>query len=184
MKDVIVFLGMPGSGKSTQAGFLSVNKKYTKFVTGDIIRNTLKKKTKLAKTIKKIVDVGDLIPFEVSADLLFTEIKEHKSKKILIDGFPRQIEQAYILDYFLYAKEYNLRAVLYIDISKKESYKRLLQRKRKDDTKKVIKERINVFRKEITPVLERYKQKGLLVEINGEQTIEEVYSEIIKKLKM
>lgn len=184
MKDVIVLLGMPGSGKSTQADLLCNNKKYMFFGMGDIIRDTLKKKNKVAKQIKNLVNSGNLIPFEISADLLFTDIKEHKSKKILIDGFPRQIEQAYILDYFLYSKKYNLRAVLYIEISKKESYKRLYNRKRNDDTKKVIKKRINVFYKEIKPVLERYEQKEVLIKINGHQNIEDVYSEIIKKLKI
>jgi adenylate kinase len=184
MKDVIVLLGMPGSGKSTQAAILSTNKNYTFFGIGEILRKHTKKRTKLAKKIKQIVDVGELVPFEISADLLFTEIKNHKSKKILIDGFPRQIEQAMILDYFLYSQKYNLRAVLFIDISKKESYKRLLKRKRKDDTKKAIKQRINVFYKEVKPVLKRYKQKDLLIKINGAQTIEDVYSEIIKSLKI
>jgi adenylate kinase len=184
MKDVIVLLGMPGSGKSTQADLLCNNKKYMFFGMGDIIRDTLKKKTKVAKQIKDIVNKGELISFEISADLLFTDIKNHKSKKILIDGFPRQLEQAYILDYFLYSKKYKLRAVLYINISKKESYKRLLKRKRKDDSKKVIKNRINVFYKEINPVLQRYEDKKLLIEINGNQSIEYVYSEIIKKLKI
>jgi adenylate kinase len=184
MKDVIVLLGMPGSGKSTQADLLCNNKKYMFFGMGDIIRETLKKKNKVSNQIKKLVNSGNLIPFEISADLLFTKIKNHKSKKILIDGFPRQLEQATILDYFLYSKKYNLRAVLYIDISKKESYKRLFNRKREDDTKKVIKNRINVFYKEIIPVLERYDNKNKLIKINGNQSIENVYSEIIKKLKI
>ncbi len=184
MKDVIVLLGMPGCGKSTQAGLISKNKKYVEFGMGDILRDVLKRKTKIAKNIKKTINDGYLVPFEISADFLFKEIESHKSKKILIDGFPRQIEQAIILDYFLHSKRYNLKAILYIDITKKESYKRLFKRKRKDDTKKSIKNRINIFRKEIKDVLERYKKKKLLIKIDGNQNIEDVYSEIIKKLKI
>jgi adenylate kinase len=182
-KKILVMLGPAGSGKSTQAELISKKFNYKHIIESNILKDEVKKNTSLGKQIKEIIAKGELVPFEVSSDLLFKKIKKNKNKNILIDGFPRAIEQAIILDYFLYSQGYKFIGVIYLSIPKQESTKRLLLRKRADDNPKVIKERLEIYYHRTKEVIERYKEKGKMIEINGNQSIDNVFKEISRKLK-
>ncbi len=182
-KDILIFLGPQGSGKSTQAEIISKQKKYTYIVESDLLKEFTLQNTKEAKMVKEMMTRGEMIPFEISCEVLFNKIKKVKNKKIIVDGFPRLIDQTYVLDYFVYKHKHNLQGIVYIDLPKKECVKRLLLRKREDDTIDVINRRLQIYFEKTKVVLEHYQKKGKLIEINGNQTIENVTKEIINKTK-
>lgn len=182
-KEILIILGPAGSGKSTQNELLSKKLKYKSIVMSDILKEEIKKKTKVGKYIHKLISKGNLAPDEIACDVLFKKIQKERSNKIILDGFPRVTTQAIIFNYFLHTKNYKLKKVLFINVPKKECVKRMLLRKRDDDTKEIIEHRFNIYFKDTKPVLDYYKKTGLLLDINGKQTIEEVHKEILKKIK-
>jgi len=114
---------------------------------------------------------------------LFKKIKKSKKNKIVIDGFPREINQAIVFDYFVFSENIDFLGIVYLSLSKESSVKRLLLRKRKDDTKKIIQKRLEIYYKETKPVIERYKKQKKLIEIDGEPSIEEIFKNVKNKLK-
>jgi adenylate kinase len=182
-KNIYIFLGPQGSGKSTQAELISNKKKYTHLIESDLLNNFVKKNNSESKMVKDMMKKGDMIPFEISCDVLFKKIDSLKSKNIIIDGFPRTIDQAYVFDYFVYKNKYNLKGLIYIKLDKKECVKRLLLRNRDDDKKDIIDNRLKIYFKKTKKVLLHYKEKNKLIEINGNQTIENVNKEILTKTK-
>lgn len=181
-KDIYILLGPQGSGKSTQADLITKKLKFTKIVESDLLKKEGKKNTKKGKEIKKIMKKGDLVPFEISCDLLFKKIKSTKKNKILIDGFPREPEQAHVLDYFVYANKYNIKEVIYIDTSIDECIRRMKLRKRADDSPKIIKERLKLYFKDTKPLIKYYKKQNKLIKVNGNGNIESIFKNILKKI--
>lgn len=182
-KNIYIFLGPQGSGKSTQAELASKKKKIKHIVQSDLLKEFVKKNNKESKMVKNMMHKGEMIPFEIACDLLFKKIKNTKQKNIIIDGFPRTLDQAHVLDYFLYKTKYNLKGLIYIKLDKKECIKRLLLRNRDDDKKDVINTRLKIYFQKTKIVLDHYKNKNKLIEINGNQTIENVEKEILDKTK-
>lgn len=184
MKNIYILLGPQGSGKSTQGKKIQETYNMEYIIMSDLLKKESKKKTKLAKEISKIMKNGDFVPPETSSHLMIEKIKKSKKRNILIDGFPRELAQMHILDYYIYiTKNIEIKNVIYIDLNKKECIKRMLLRKRYDDTKKAIKHRLNFYYKETNPVLEEYDKRKKLIKINGKQEIEDVFKEIKNKLK-
>jgi len=181
MKDIIIMLGPQGSGKSTQAKLLAKKYNYIDIIESNILRKEAKKKTKLGKEIKTKMSKGILVPFEVTCDLLFKKINLTKKNKIIIDGFPREIEQAHVLDYFIYSNKHKLVDVIYVDVPKNICVKRMLLRKRDDDKPNIIKKRLEIYFKETKPLINYYKKR--LIKINGARNTNEVFKEINKKIK-
>jgi adenylate kinase len=183
-KNILIILGPAGSGKTTQAELISKYYNYKTITMSSVLKEELNKKIKPNNKINKIILKGELVSYKISCDLLFKKIKKTKSKNILIDGFPRQIEQAIIFDYFLYINKYKLKNIIYINLNKKECIKRLLVRKRKDDTKISINKRLYIYRKETIKVIEKYEKENLVLHVNGNNKIDFIFSEIKKKLKI
>ena len=182
-KNLLIILGPQGSGKSSQARIIEKEFKFKQIIQSDLLKEEVKKKTKVGLQINKIMLEGNLVPYEITCKLLFEKIKKTKSKNILIDGFPRQMEQANVLDYFIYVENINFLGVVYIKLAEKECIKRLLLRNREDDTSKAIKTRLYNYFKETKPVIERYNLKNKLIKTNGNDTVENVAAEIKLKLK-
>ncbi|MBU3922669.1 nucleoside monophosphate kinase, partial [Patescibacteria group bacterium] len=139
------------------------------------------------KKIKKVLTSGGLVIDEIAAalwinDVLFN-LKENQG--ILLDGSPRRIEESINLyDFFKFIDRVKNTQVFVIDISEKESIKRLIKRKRNDDNEKEIKMRLAWYKKNVIPAINYLKKKGIKVtKINGEQSIENVFKEILSKIK-
>lgn len=169
----LIILGAPGSGKGTQARLLKKDLKL-KHVSSDILRNEVKKNTKLGAIFEKYISRGDLVP----NNLINPLIKKHVPKNnFIIDGYPRRIGEAEYLDIYC-----NPDHVIFLDVPKKVLIKRLLNRAkiegRKDDTLEVIKERFIVYEKETKPVIKYYKNK--LIRIKGDRKPEAIERKIIK----
>ena len=173
-----ILLGPAGSGKSTQAKMLADFLGVPCLTVGNLLSYISKADTKEAKEIKEAMEEGTLVEDELTLKILNEQLKSSSYENgVVIDGFPRNVEQA---------REFNfeLEKVLYINISNEESKKRLFKRGRKDDTEEAIKERLDIFHEETRQVLDFYKEKGILIEVDGEREIEKIYQDILEKLNL
>ncbi len=174
----IILLGIQGAGKSTQGNLISQKLKIPYLSTGHIFRDLAKEKTPEGRYIKETINAGYLIPDNKTLQIVseYLHRKEYE-KGYILDGFPRTIVQAE-------AFENGINKVIYLKVSDKEALWRLSGREdeREDETLKAIRKRIELFHKVTEPVLDYYKRKGILLEINGEQSIEQINKEILSYL--
>lgn len=181
-KKILIMLGPAGSGKSTQDKLVEKEFGYKPFIMGDILREEAKKETALGKKIHALIKDGHMVSLEIASDLIFEKVKRSKAKKILMDGFPREFYQSIVFDYFIKTNNYKLMGVIHLNLSRKESIKRLLLRKRSDDDLKAINQRLDDYHKITKKAIDKYRKEKKLIEINGEQTIDNVFKEIKTKL--
>lgn len=186
--NVIILLGKSGSGKGTQADLLEKKFKYHLLSSGHILRKRAKKLDFIGEKIKKLLAMGGLIPTPIVFHLWLHDIeslrKKHNISGVVLEGSPRKLYEAYLLQEVLqfYGWDKNLR-VFEIKISDKEALRRLLSRKRHDDQTQAIKNRLKWFQDEVRPAISFYKKLGALVSINGEQSPERVFEDILKNLR-
>lgn len=181
----IIILGPQGSGKGTQAKLLAKKLNLQHLSVGELLRQAAKRPTPKGKIIKNLLAKGILIPFETTLELLEPVLKKAVAGFIL-DGMPRNLRQAEHLSWFLQQIKQPIHHVIYLTLSSRSTYQRLLKRAklegRPDDTKEVIKKRLEIYHQETQPVIDYYRQQGLVTEINGEPDINTIHQSIISKL--
>ena len=181
MKQIIVLIGAPGSGKGTQTKMLSEYLNLQHITMGDVIRNEVKNKSEIGKKVHKILENGDLLPDEITNQLFMNAISNTLlNRGFISDGFPRTIAQAVTLN-SLSEKENLILRPIFLEVDYQTIYQRLLIRKRSDDTQEVIKNRYSIFINEISAILKFYKNK--LITVNANQDKENVFDYIIEKIK-
>jgi len=184
-KNVIIF-GPPGAGKGTQAKKMVDLLKVPHVSTGDMFRHHIKNNTELGKTAKSYSDKGQLVPDEVTIAMVKERLNQPDMKNgFLLDGFPRSVPQAKALDEILKELGTTLHYVINISVSDDEIRKRLLKRAniegRADDADpKVIQNRIDTYKSQSEPCLNYYRPRGIVKDINGIGTIDEVFDRIKK----
>ena len=186
--DVLIFLGPPGSGKGTQAEILTEKLKYLHISVGDLLRENISKNTELGKLVSSYVNSGELVPDDLIIKLVNSCIydlqnKDSKYLGIILDGFPRTINQASSLDNKIKDSGSSIKAVIYLDISDEKIISRLQSRGRNDDKPELIRNRLDVYRKQTEPLLDFYSEKKLLESINGDQNLKNVNGNILNVLK-
>lgn len=177
----IILIGIQGSGKSTQGNLLSEKLSLPYLSTGHIFRALAKEHTLLGKQIKVVMNAGLLISDEKTLKIVEEYLARAEYKKgYILDGFPRTLTQA---------KKFKngIDKAFYVKISDKEALWRISGREegaevREDETLMAVRKRIQLFHSVTEPVIDFYKEKGKLVEINGEKQIEEINSEILSHL--
>ena len=183
----IVLLGPPGCGKGTQSKYLVENLDFIQLSTGDLLRNeTEDTKSILGEKIKGIMTEGELVPDEIVIDLIIKQITEKKKSNIVFDGFPRNLEQAKVLDTSLYNISMKLNNVIFFDVElgilqdriKKRINESSTKEKRVDDNIETLLNRIEVYKNNTLPIIKYYEEKGILSKIDGMQTIDEVSKKI------
>ncbi len=213
MKNVI-FLGPPGCGKGTQAALLVKNYGYIKVSTGDLLREIAKKEDNLGKEILSILTQGILVSDEIVNRLIERFYEENqKSQGVILDGYPRSIQQAKSLELILKGYDLDVDVVFYFDLPEENLVKRIIGRytcsecgaiynkffsntivegkcdkcnsihfnKRTDDSERVVKDRLKVYKESTVPLLEHYKKK--LIKINAEQSVDLLSKLIVSYLK-
>lgn len=184
----ISILGRPGSGKGTQAELLGKQFSLKHISTGELLRKRAEQDDMVGRVIRDTLEKGKIIPTPITFMLWMPELdallnKSDEWRGVLFDGSPRKLHEAEMLDdvFELYGWQKQFY-VLNIIISEEEAMRRLLKRGRSDDEEQDIRERLDWFKTLVEPVLERYRAKGNLVDINGEQSVEAVQKEILSKL--
>lgn len=168
----LLFMGPPGAGKGTQANFISDEYGIPQISTGEILRAAVKDGTEMGLKAQEYMNAGKLVPDEVVIGIAKDRIAQPDAQNgYILDGFPRTIEQAEALEKILGDMGQGLDAALNLDVPDSEIIKRLLERARKegrvDDTEPVIKERLDTYNKQTMPLIEYYRDKDLLKNIDG-----------------
>lgn len=204
----IILLGAPGAGKGTQAVRIAAAMGIPHISTGDIFRKNIKEGTPVGLKAKSYIDRGQLVPDEVVVEIVQQRIEESDCKNgFLLDGFPRTIAQAEALDRLTdIDRVINIEADLNKLVDRitgrrvcgkcGESYHistkkddicekcggKLIQRA--DDNEETVKSRLNVYKNETAPLIEFYKNQGVLINVDGMQTIDKVFEDIAKLLQI
>ena len=186
----IILFGAPGAGKGTQANFLIKEFDLIQISTGDMLRESVKQKTKLGKQVETIMANGDLVPDDIIFALISDRLDNKDIKKgFIFDGFPRNLKQAQKLDQIINDMNIHLDFVFHIDVdeailtSRIENRAKEEKNTRKDDTSAVLVERLKVYNRETKPVLDYYLNQKILNVIDGMGTIEQVSSNISMIIK-
>ena len=211
---IVIFLGKSGAGKDTQMELLKEKMGFDYIGSGDLLRERKKINDFTGNKISYIIDKGGLVLTPVIFKLWMQKIEELKNrgnvKGIIIDGSPRKIKEAYLLDEALDWYEWNKNIkVMLIDISNEEAIERISKRRycvdckeihidngevekcnkcggelmqRPDDQVEGVKKRLEWFKEEVEPVINYYKETNRLITINGEQEIEKVFEDILKQI--
>lgn len=179
----LLIVGPPGAGKGTQSARLSARYSIPAIATGDIFRKNIKDGTALGVQVKAIVDAGDYVPDVLTNELVTSRLLEPDAAGgFLLDGYPRTLEQISYLDSLLASKGESLDAVILLNADKEEVVARLRKRAveqgRADDTEDAIRHRQDVFARETTPLIPVYREKGLLIEVDGLGEIDDVSKRI------
>ncbi len=189
MKKIICLYGQPGCGKTTQADLLAAEFGFSKFGMGERLRAEIASGSELGQKIKPSVDAGVLIPDELMAEIIKEAGQDANEAGLIFDGFPRITTQAAMLDEVLGGLKLKVDAFIYLHLSAEDALSRIKSRAalsgggREDDTDETaIKNRFGVFEKQSAPLLDLYRDRGLLKEIDGSLPIPEVYSLVKKNL--
>jgi adenylate kinase len=185
MKTFVVLMGAPGAGKGTQAKKLEATLGLPQVATGDLFRANLKNETELGKLARTYMDKGELVPDEVTVAMVRDRLSQADCEHgAILDGFPRTTAQAMALDALLNEFAAKIAVVPFIDVNQSLLVKRLAKRAqiegRADDNEETIRVRMDVYHSETAPLLNYYDERGLLVKINGEQSIDEVTANLTK----
>lgn len=177
-------MGPEGSGKGTQAKLTAEKLNVPHIVAGDILRNRQGEDSVVGEAIRKAWEAHEYLPDDAMIPIYFERLTQPDCVQgFIADGFPRSIDQASAFKSFLQEKGWHMDRAIYINISDDESIKRLLLRKRFDDTEKNIKDRLSSFHQRADRLVKFYEEKGLLSRINGEQAVEAVHTEIMAALE-
>lgn len=183
MKNIILF-GKPGAGKGTQAEFLKETFHLIHISTGDVFRFNIKNETSLGMLAKSYMDKGDLVPDEVTIQMLEQEVEKFPDAVgFIFDGFPRTTSQAGALDAFLAKKDMAIAATLALEVSEDILVERLLSRGKNsgradDQDEEKIRNRFLEYNKKTAPLIDYYKAQGKFHAIDGEGSISAIAKQL------
>jgi adenylate kinase len=183
----LLIVGPPGAGKGTQAARLTERYGIPAIATGDIFRENIRNQTPLGVEVKAIVDAGDYVPDTLTNALVTSRLEQEDARDgFLLDGYPRTVDQISYLDQLLAGNGQALDAVILLLADKEEVVarlrKRALEQGRTDDTEEAIRHRQDVFARETAPLIPVFRERGLLVEVDGLGEIDEVADRIATAL--
>ena len=206
----IIMLGAPGAGKGTQAKKIAAKYNIPHISTGDIFRANIKEGTELGKKAKTYMDAGELVPDDVIIGLVIDRLQEPDTDVgFILDGFPRTSAQAVALDAELGKLERPLDAALCIEVDPEVIVKRLCSRRmcracgyigsdadavcpkcggemyqRDDDNEETVRNRLDVYDKSTSPLIDYYRGSELLVSIDGDRDPDVVYADVKEALSL
>lgn len=183
----LLIVGPPGAGKGTQAARIAGRFDIPTISTGDIFRKNIADETDLGRQVKAIVDAGDYVPDSLTNALVTDRLNEADAAGgFLLDGYPRTPDQVTYLDGLLASHGHALDAVIRLVADQDEIVRRLTQRSieqgRSDDSEDAIRHRQEVYIRETAPLLEMFRERGLLVEVDGLGAIDDVTTRIFAAL--
>lgn len=183
----LIMMGPPGAGKGTQAKFVAEHFGIPAISTGDIFRANVSEGTPLGIEAKRYMDAGDYVPDEVTNLMVRNRIDEPDADPgFLLDGYPRTLAQVEELDGMIKFTGHSLDAVVVLTVDADEIVQRLLQRAqvegRADDTEDVIRKRQEIYAEQTEPLIDVYRGRGILIEVDGMGEVAEVTQRIFEAL--
>ncbi len=193
MKKLFLIIGAPGSGKTTDASIIAEkNENIVHYSTGDMLREEVGSGSKLGKEIESYISKGALVPLDIIVNTIVSAINNAPVANVLIDGYPRSVEQMIAFDE-LVAKEENieLASVIEVRVSEEVAKERILGRvadaapgeERSDDSIEVFWDRMKIYTEPLAEIQKFYTDKNLLKVINGERALEEVVEDMERFVK-
>lgn len=178
----LILFGPPGAGKGTQANFIADKYNVAHISTGDVLREAVKNQTEVGLHAKSFMDKGELVPDTVVIEIIKQKLSSLDNMKFMLDGFPRTVPQAEALDAMLGELGVNLDVVVFLDVDDEEVVQRIMKRQelenRQDDSEDVVRNRLNVYREQTSPLGEFYNNKGILKKINGIGSVDDISERI------
>lgn len=183
----LIIMGPPGAGKGTQAKFISITYSIPAISTGDIFRANLAAGTPLGVEARRYMDAGEYVPDAVTNSMVRNRIAEPDAAMgFLLDGYPRTLAQVDELDGMLEESGQGLDAVIVLTVEGEVIVQRLLARAqvegRADDTEEVIRRRQEVYAEQTEPLIDVYRERGLLIEVDGMGEVDQVTGRIAEAL--
>ena len=184
----IILIGPPGAGKGTQAKLLEESMGLPQVSTGDLFRYNLKNATELGKLAQAYMDKGELVPDSVTVAMVKDRLaRPDAANGAILDGFPRTTVQADALDALLADMGGHIAVVPHIVVDREELVQRLLKRAqiegRVDDSEDTIRTRMRVYEEQTKPLLDYYAQRGLVVEVDGQQSVAAVQRDLCRVIE-
>ncbi len=183
----ILLLAPPGAGKGTQGKRLSEHYGIPHIATGDLLRDHVERDTEVGRAVKSQLDAGELVSDELVLEMVQEALQNGDAPTgYILDGFPRTVPQA--IEGHRTAERLGLpaQAAVYLAADDDELIRRLRHRAdeegRKDDTEDVIRQRLQTYQRETAPVIGHYRDRGMLIEVDGMQPIEQVTDDIVARL--
>ena len=181
----LVFLGPPGAGKGTQARYVAERHRLVALSTGDMLRAAVAEGSEIGLQVRSMMESGGLVPDEIVASLISEALRRARADDavdgVLLDGFPRNLEQAKMLEEILERQGETIDVVLELRLEDDALLRRIESRiaenpseRREDDTPEVLRNRIEVYHRETRPLGDYYRERGLLHEIDGSAPVESV----------
>lgn len=185
----LILMGPPGAGKGTQARFVADHFGIPAISTGDIFRANVSGGTELGREAQRYMDAGEYVPDEITNEMVRNRLAEADAEPgFLLDGYPRTVAQVEELDAMLAERGHALDAAVVLTVDEEELVQRLLQRAavegRADDTEEVIRRRQEVYAEQTEPLIDVYRSRGLLVEVDGMGEVDEVTRRIFESLDL
>jgi adenylate kinase len=184
----LLIVGPQGSGKGTQGVRIAEAFGIPAISTGDVFRGAVAAGSELGRQVKAVIEAGELVSDELTSQVVRERLEqEDAAGGFLLDGYPRNIAQVRDLDAFLEGRGETLDAVIELSVPREESIARLTRRAkeqgRTDDTEEVIANRLAIYERETAPILGVYRTRGIVDEIDGTGTLDEVTARIIGALE-
>lgn len=184
----IILFGAPGSGKGTQSENLIAEYKLAHISTGDALRAEIKNGTKLGQLADNYIKKGELVPDDVIIAMLANILDAKQGAAgVIFDGFPRTLAQGEALDKMLQERGEAISGVISLDVDEDELIKRLLKRGeqtgRSDDNMETIKQRLQVYKNQTSPLKEKYKEQSKLHEVKGVGSVSDIFKSIKAEIK-